>query len=314
MDYYRIGSDELYHHGIKGQRWGVRRFQNEDGSRTSLGKMRESIAGNPKFHKESKEYRDRFAEMERDLMEVNQGGKEGGWAKDPARTTNCAYCSCAYELRRRGYDVEAKQDFKGGVSTEEIIYNMFEGGDKQAYVGFDNGNAMTNSAQVSDLANYIVSTQGDGARGMIWGQYPDGQGGHCMAYEIVGDQMVIMDGQVGEAYNASNGDAGSGNYFVSCNFMRTDNLEVNTENTMFEMEESGDVYDYVQNDSDGENYPDPTDEEAKKKKKKKKEIDQQKKKGESFIDKIKKEVASNVSDAVDSGKKFVSDLMKKFGG
>lgn len=24
--------DELYHHGIKGQRWGVRRFQNEDGS------------------------------------------------------------------------------------------------------------------------------------------------------------------------------------------------------------------------------------------------------------------------------------------
>lgn len=24
--------NELYHHGIKGQRWGVRRYQNEDGS------------------------------------------------------------------------------------------------------------------------------------------------------------------------------------------------------------------------------------------------------------------------------------------
>lgn len=24
---------ELYHHGIKGQRWGVRRFQNRDGTR-----------------------------------------------------------------------------------------------------------------------------------------------------------------------------------------------------------------------------------------------------------------------------------------
>lgn len=28
---------ELYHHGIKGQRWGIRRFQNEDGSYTTEG-------------------------------------------------------------------------------------------------------------------------------------------------------------------------------------------------------------------------------------------------------------------------------------
>lgn len=33
-------SDELYHHGIKGQKWGVRRFQNKDGSLTSAGKSR----------------------------------------------------------------------------------------------------------------------------------------------------------------------------------------------------------------------------------------------------------------------------------
>lgn len=43
MNYY-IGniyySDELYHHGIKGQRWGVRRFQNPDGTLTSEGKAR----------------------------------------------------------------------------------------------------------------------------------------------------------------------------------------------------------------------------------------------------------------------------------
>lgn len=29
--------NELYHHGIKGQRWGVRRFQNKDGSLTEQG-------------------------------------------------------------------------------------------------------------------------------------------------------------------------------------------------------------------------------------------------------------------------------------
>lgn len=34
--------DELYHHGIKGQRWGVRRYQNEDGTLTVAGKKRYS--------------------------------------------------------------------------------------------------------------------------------------------------------------------------------------------------------------------------------------------------------------------------------
>ena len=35
-----ISEDELYHHGIKGQKWGRRRFQNEDGSLTPAGKER----------------------------------------------------------------------------------------------------------------------------------------------------------------------------------------------------------------------------------------------------------------------------------
>ena len=32
--------NELYHHGIKGQKWGIRRFQNEDGSLTPEGERR----------------------------------------------------------------------------------------------------------------------------------------------------------------------------------------------------------------------------------------------------------------------------------
>ena len=33
-------NEELCHHGIKGQKWGVRRFQNKDGSLTSTSKKR----------------------------------------------------------------------------------------------------------------------------------------------------------------------------------------------------------------------------------------------------------------------------------
>ena len=43
MSMYYIGnyavSAELYHHGIQGQKWGQRRYQNDDGSLTPLGRI-----------------------------------------------------------------------------------------------------------------------------------------------------------------------------------------------------------------------------------------------------------------------------------
>lgn len=50
MDYLEIHS--LYHHGIKGQKWGVRRFQDENGQLTSAGRKRYDIGS---FRKKAEE-------------------------------------------------------------------------------------------------------------------------------------------------------------------------------------------------------------------------------------------------------------------
>lgn len=44
----------IAHHGIKGQKWGIRKYQNEDGSLTELGKQRYNYQGVKKLRKISK--------------------------------------------------------------------------------------------------------------------------------------------------------------------------------------------------------------------------------------------------------------------
>ena len=59
-------STELRHHGIKGQKWGVRRYQNEDGSLTPEGKKR--YGSYEKIVEDSrKNYRDQARELKKDL-------------------------------------------------------------------------------------------------------------------------------------------------------------------------------------------------------------------------------------------------------
>lgn len=37
---YYVTNNELYHHGVKGMKWGIRRYQNKDGSLTAEGEKR----------------------------------------------------------------------------------------------------------------------------------------------------------------------------------------------------------------------------------------------------------------------------------
>ena len=57
MRYRLISEEELQHHGIKGQKWGVRRYQNKDGSLTADGRKRyaDSIADTKVYTKKGVE-------------------------------------------------------------------------------------------------------------------------------------------------------------------------------------------------------------------------------------------------------------------
>lgn len=71
-------NDELQHHGIKGQKWGVRRFQNKDGSLTPRGKQRYlnsdgtlNRSGEKKFKKTMLESMSKTKTYSKDGVEIN---------------------------------------------------------------------------------------------------------------------------------------------------------------------------------------------------------------------------------------------------
>lgn len=85
---------ELYHHGIKGQHWGVRRFQNSDGTLTALGKIRYGRSS-----PQRKQHNEILAQRKREAEEKKETEKRANFEKEKARVLNVGTAKEVLELK-----------------------------------------------------------------------------------------------------------------------------------------------------------------------------------------------------------------------
>ena len=118
----------LTHHGIKGQKWGVRRYQNEDGTLTALGKLRGG-----------KEARQENRTLKRAIADSKKYSKE--WRKERDKAVKRAIKNDNYrknvaelEAHRLKMDPEETKDFFDALlAGERAADNMmwYKYGDRQ---------------------------------------------------------------------------------------------------------------------------------------------------------------------------------------
>lgn len=113
MTYYEY----LSHHGIKGQKWGVRRFQNDDGSLTRAGKLRE-------MKDEYKKTKKAYNEAGNYAFNNNT---EGNWDKATKARANMDAAKAKYKAEKQRMKADRKSKYKEIQSNtsigQKLLYN-----------------------------------------------------------------------------------------------------------------------------------------------------------------------------------------------
>lgn len=122
--------------------------------------------------------------IEADAIAVNPN-----FSKGKEFQNNCGYCSIAYELRRRGYDVEANP--KMGLFVSEW-QSMFAGFNP---VPVD---AKRKESAIKEM-KHKISQWGDGARGSVFVVWDGRSYGHFFSIEVENGEVRFVDPQNGNA-------------------------------------------------------------------------------------------------------------------
>lgn len=136
---------------------------------------------------------------------------------------NCALCSVAYDMRRRGYEVASKEAHQG--LTDNQIQSMYKN-PKVYHITPDaiNDNK-ANALHVNSLTKATeqrMQKEPDGSRGIMclsWSPYA----GHAVAYEKNNGKITIMDAQLGKKYPMQSYVSRA----VDVTYFRTDDLDIN---------------------------------------------------------------------------------------
>ena len=193
------GTDYLMHHGIKGQKWGIR---NGPPYPLRNKKWGLDVSNLPLI-------KSRMSEDE-ELNCVNPSWRNGH------RCGNCVFCVTAYEMRKRGYDVVAKniEDNRGldpetfekffdvniyDVTNWTINRNPLSDKAKQRIESAGNSWKLMSQANKSkEIARQIFIEMPNGSRGLIGGTYLNGLSGHVQYWEKdFGGSIHIKDPQSG---------------------------------------------------------------------------------------------------------------------
>ena len=160
---------ELYHHGIKGQKWGVRRFQNKDGSLTLAGKRRydEPNIGREKTHKIPKKkslhrlkleekYRNEGMTKKAAEQKAAKRIKAEGYVAAAAALT---VASCVAYTKYKGYTSD--KVFKEGSEFQRImkLAENAEIKDGRQYLAFDKNDKIKYKGLLADNFNKAANKE-----------------------------------------------------------------------------------------------------------------------------------------------------------
>lgn len=117
-------------------------------------------------------------------------------APTKGRLINCFECSMAYEMRNRGYNVQAK-DMPGGWSAEVLhAFDVKDGFTLK--IDLDRSYAGNRTAAAKEAYDRMAQrciSYGDGARGCLGVQWASGNGGHSMYWIVENGEFKIIDAQ-----------------------------------------------------------------------------------------------------------------------